>query len=284
MNFMNFGPSGTPAIGSDRELLAELGMSDAAAAAAIDKTRQALNLKLGPQRSSAADPPRRPYFKPTDLLLLIMSAQDSDHSFDEHAVWQFIEESAPYRSGGSEETYRRIQSQLGLEEIDLEGAGTVVMILPAFADMRAALPGFSMDLARVAERLARQRPAPWLAVLSSSNLQARMAADWLRLPAHRTGCATHEFVDHYLPTVLVFPRTGEDPRSYALNERNNLGAAPQFRASVIGEFVKFMLPEVERTRLFSYEDESDNPEGEHPGSTTKAPVDDKVTPRRRQSG
>jgi hypothetical protein len=265
-------------IRSDRELLSELGMTDAAAANYLGKSRQALNLKLGSRRANEV---REPYFKLSEILVLVIAAQNKPHPFDHEAVWRFVEETAPQRVGGSEETYQLLRKRLNdVHEVDLAEVGTVVMILPAFADMRAQLPAFVRDLRRLAGALDEARPRPWIAVLSSSKMQAEMAAEWLTLPKDKARWFTHEFVDYYPPSVLVFPREkavfqveraaakadGSDrqqtPRPYTLSERGTLAPAPQFRAHSIGEHVKFMLPPEARAELFTYEDEAGDDDDE----------------------
>lgn len=256
MNYM----SRTSRIGSlrirdDRDLLVELGLSDAAAATYLGKSRQALNVQLGAKRSSAV---RQPYFKLSEILVLVIAAEDRGHQFDEEAVWQFVEETARLRTGGSEQTFKLLKQHLdNAQEVDLTDVGTVLMVLPAFADMRAQLPNFSRDLRRLVEALDQVRPRPWVGVLSSSSMQAQMAAEWLTLPEDRSAWFTNEQVDSYGPTVLVFPRQGGEPRPYTVTDRGGLGPATQFRAQTMGEYVKFMLPPKARVELFTYEEEEE---------------------------
>lgn len=251
----------TTEIRSDRDLLAELGMSDAVAASYLGKSRQALNLKLGPKRVGAM---REPYFKISEILVLVMAARQRGQEFDEEAVREFIDDTASERAGQSDESLKLLDQLLsGVKDIDVTDAGTVVMILPAFADQRAQLPDFSKDLRRLAETLGEMQPVPWVTVFSSTKMQAQMAVEWLKLPMDKTRWFTHEYVDHYVPSVLVFSKKGGDPRPYVLTERGGLIQAPQFRAHTLAECVRFMLPPEARKELFTHEE------------------DDEVTPRRR---
>lgn len=238
-------------IDNDRDLLSALGMSDAAAAEAIGKTRQALNVKLGAQRDKGGGAQMPLYFKASDILLLILDVQDARRSFDEHAVLDYVDKTAGER-GGSKATYRQIKIKLTGEEdeFELDAAGTVVMMLPAFAEILTQLPEFSRGLQRFALELKKLETLPWVIVLSSSKMQADMANDWLNLPPQRTRAFAHEYVDYFVPCVLVYPAGEETPRAYALNERGTLGPAPQFRIGAMGEYMKFMLPAEQRAELF----------------------------------
>jgi hypothetical protein len=240
-------------IHSDRELLDHLGLNDAVAAAALGKTRQALNVKLGAQRDKVSGGQRPLYFKASDILLLILHARHARHSFSEYAVMEYVEGTAGER-GGSKETYGQIRfNLLGQEDVDLDAAGTVVLLLPAFTDIPTQLPEFSKALETAARKVGALPERPWVIVLSSSRTQAQIAAEWLQLPTDRTRTFTHEYVDYFVPCILVFPKGGETPRAYALNERGTLGLAPRFRIGAMSEYIKFMLPVKERTELFTYE-------------------------------
>jgi len=240
-------------IDSDRELLDHLGMSDAAAAAALGKTRQALNVKLGAKRDRESGGQRPLYFKASDILLLILHAQHERHSFSPYAVMDYVDGTASER-GGSKETYGQIRTTLiGDEDVDLEDVGTVVLLLPAFTEITTQLPEFSSALRGLAEKLNELQVKPWIIALSSSKTQAEMARDWLQLPTDWTRTFAHEYVDYFVPCVLIYPTGGQTPRAYALNERGTLGPAPRFRIGAIGEYIKFMLPVKERTELFRHE-------------------------------
>jgi hypothetical protein len=240
-------------IDNDRGLLFALGMSDATAAEAIGKTRQALNVKLGAQRNKESGGQRPLYFKASDILLLILHAQHARLRFDEFAVMDYVGGTAGER-GGSKETYGQIRANLtGEEDFDLDAAGTVVLVLPAFTEISTQLPEFSRGLERLVQMLAKLDAMPWIIVLSSNKLQADMAKESLGLPAERTRAFAHEYADYFVPCVLIYPTGGQTPRAYALNERGTLGPAPRFRIGTMGEYIKFMLPVKERTELFKHE-------------------------------
>lgn len=235
-------------IRNDRELLTELGMNDAVAASYLGKSRQALNMKLGPKRVDAMP---ESYFKISEILVLIMAARQRSQKFDEGAVRDFIDRTASERAGRSDSLKLLDQLLRGVEELDVTDAGTVVMILPAFADQRAQSPSFSRDLRRLAETIGRMQPVPRVMVISSTTMQAQIAAEWLKLPAGKTRWFGHELVDHYVPTVLVFSRKGGAPCPYLLTERGGLALAPQFRAYMMAECVRLMLPQEAREELFT---------------------------------
>lgn len=239
-------------IDNDRDLLLALGMNDATAAEAIGKTRQALNVKLGAQRDKGSGGQRPLYFKASDILLLVLHAQHARHPFNAYAVMDYVDGTAGER-GGSRETYVQIRSTLiGDEDVDLDGASTVVLLLPAFTEITTQLPEFSSALQGFANKLKELQAEPWIIVLSSSKTQAEMARDWLQLPANRTRTFAHEYVDYFVPCVLVYPAGKQTPRAYALTERGTLGPAPRFRIGAMGEYIKFMLPMPERIELFRH--------------------------------
>lgn len=243
---------GKSAIRTDRELLTALDMSDALAGNYLGKSRQALHMKLGPSNSGGNS---RPYFKIPELVLLIMAALQRGHAFDRKAVQEFVESTADGRPP-SEESLGILKQLLGGGAfVDVQDAGTIAMILPDFADQRAELPELSEDLRRLAENLAQLRPIPWVAVFSSTIVQARMAAEWLELPEARTRVFRHDYVDNFMPSLLVFSRTGGPPRPYLLTELGGIVPAPQFRANKMAEYVRYMLPAEARDELFDYEDE-----------------------------
>lgn len=243
---------GETAIRTDRELLTELDLSDALAGNYLGKSRQALHMKLG-ARNSNGNP--APYFKVSEVVMLVMAAQQRGHDFDRTAVLDFVTSTAGDRQP-SEESLTILKQILGAGAfVDVTDAGTIAMILPDFADQRAALPELSDDLKCLAEEVARLRPIPWVAVFSSTVVQARMAAEWLELPEAKTRVFRHDYVDNFMPSLLVFPRTEGPPRPYLLTELGGIIPAPQFRANKMAEYVRYMLPLDAREELFTYEEE-----------------------------
>lgn len=235
---------------NDRRLLDELGMNDAAAAMYLGKSRQALNFKLGAKRSQETRPP---YFKISDILVLVIAARQLGADFDCEAVRDYIDRTRDKRQGNSEAALKLLDQLLrGIEDVNVDDPATVVFILPAFADLRAELPDFSQELKRIASALSAKDRIPRILLFSSTKMLAEMAADWLRLPKERTYALTHDYVDHYVPSVLVFDREKGDPRTYVLTERGGLIPAPQFRAPMMAECVRFMLPPDLREELSSW--------------------------------
>ncbi|RYG79467.1 MAG: hypothetical protein EON59_16140, partial [Alphaproteobacteria bacterium] len=69
-------------IANDRDLLSALRLSDAVAATYVHKSRQTLNNQLGARKDASAP---TDYFKPAELLMLVLAASRDCPEFDEDA-------------------------------------------------------------------------------------------------------------------------------------------------------------------------------------------------------
>lgn len=234
---------GDGAIVDDRALLRALHMSDADAALFLGKSRQALNVQLGPKNGSNAPDD---YFKLSDILVLIAAARQLGRSFEVKALRAYVErtrkpekESAPYKL---------LMSLLKAEPegLDTSGADTVVFILPAFHEMRK-LTHVRDFLRKTAVELARRDPPCELFVLATTDGRARSAGDFLGID--HTQCFGSDLVDHYLPSIMVYRRAGDDLRVFVLTEEGNFSRAPTFIQPMVADCVRSMLPKAIRPAL-----------------------------------
>ncbi|RYG88305.1 MAG: hypothetical protein EON59_04875 [Alphaproteobacteria bacterium] len=144
-------------IGSDRELLAALGLTETQAADILDRTRQAVNAAF------VADRDRRGYFKPSHIILLRMAARAAGHDFDDQAVIAYVR--AVHKAAAAE----RVRSAFGMlaTRPDLSAAAEAWVILPDFARLRTMSP----DHADTIRSLAYDFPQTRLVYLTGSPFQ-----------------------------------------------------------------------------------------------------------------
>jgi hypothetical protein len=228
-------------IKDDRGLLDSLGLGDVDAAMFLGKSRQALNNQLGPKKAKPGQVRPTDYFRLGEILILVSGARQLGRDVDVPSVRHYVECTRAAEAGNA--PYRLLMELLDgeYEEIDLEGADTVVFLLPAFADLRASRGDVAMNLLHLAHSLPKGEGAPAVFVLSSTEMQAQMAGHWLGLN-DGANCFGREIVDHYLPTVLVYRRERDEPRPYVLTERGAFEAAPRFRSNMIADCVRSMMP------------------------------------------
>jgi hypothetical protein len=237
-------------ITNDREFLAALDMTDAQAAMYLGKSRQALNNKLKSKRRSDAPDD---YFKASDLLILVIAARRLGKEFDVREVRRYVERT---RSAADGDAYAMLIQELeGNDDIEREvmGASTVVLIIPEYDQLSKADPSGADQLTALAG-MVRQLPSnPWIVVLSISEVKANTAARQLGLSGVRVRPVSHEYVDHYTPMALIYGGSGDDdvePRPFLLTDTGRLVAAPHFRAPMMSDCVKYMLPKEVREELF----------------------------------
>jgi len=152
------GDRGAPvAIGSDRELLAALRLTETQAADILDRTRQALNAVF------VADRDRKGYFKPSNIILLRMAARAAGHDFDDEAVIDYVRR--VHKAAAAE----RVRGGFGVlaARPDLTGVSEAWIILPDFARLRSLSP----EHADTIRRLAYDFPGTRLVYLSGSPIQ-----------------------------------------------------------------------------------------------------------------
>ncbi|HVQ07891.1 MAG TPA: hypothetical protein VMS43_05610 [Allosphingosinicella sp.] len=236
------------AIADDRQLLVRLGLSDVDTAMILTKTRQALNNQLGPKKAPAGQQRPTNYFRMGEIALLVGGARQLDRPIDVPAIKHYVAATRSAEIG--KPAYQLLMKSLEgeSEEIDLADASTVVFLLPAFADLRAARGDVAMNLLYLAHALPRGEEAPAVFVLSSTEMQARMAGQWLGLDTG-SNCFGRDIVDHYLPTVLVYCRDRDESRPYVLTERGTFEAAPKFRSNMIADCVRSLMPSEMRPYL-----------------------------------
>jgi hypothetical protein len=236
------------AIRDDRELLDRLGLSDADAAMFLTKSRQTLINQLGAKKAGADLERPTDYFRLGEIATLISGARQLDRIIDVPAVWHYV---AVTRADdlGTQPYVMLVKLLRGkAEALDISGATTIVFLLPAFADLRASRGDVAMNLLHLAHDLPSGDAGPAVFVLSSTEMQARMAGQWLGLDTG-SNCFGRDIVDHYLPTVLVYRRDRDESRPYILTERGTFEAAPRFRSNMVADCVRSMMPSEMRSYL-----------------------------------
>lgn len=241
-------------IANDRELLQALGLNDAQTAMYVGRSRQALNNQLGAQRDGMA---RVATFKPSELLFLVLAARRNGIAFDEGAVLDYIELTRSVRKGPAGKAYELLsQTLLGSEDVDVKEASAIVMILPDFIELRASCVDAVDRLRDVVEEVREANPDCAIVVISSSRVKAQAALASFGLEEKRGEVEPvgHELADYYMPLVLIYGR-GEflkgNPRPYMLTRVGTLIGALQYRAPMMSECVRVMLPEALQQEIFS---------------------------------
>jgi hypothetical protein len=244
-------------IANDRDLLSALRLSDAVASTYVQKSRQTLNNQLGARKDPTAP---TNYFKPAELLLLVLAASRDCAEFDEDAkesVKAYIAETRGSMAKSPQEraAYQLVMETLSSEgAIDLEKAEGVIFLLPDFLGMAAAEAEAVNALKRLAARLRAQPGKPWSLILSSSGYQSKMAAETLGLDGD-VYPVSHDHAEHYMPAVLIY--TGSDkPEPFVISGRGTFVYAPVYRAPMMLTCLKDMLPEALRAKLFQRRQDS----------------------------
>jgi hypothetical protein len=236
-------------ISDDRELLDVLQMSDAQASMYLGKSRQALNNQLGSRRSGKAP---SDYFKARDLIVLITAARSLGREFDSAMIQRYIK-TRPRPRNDEPAGYALLDKVLGnIDQFELRDPSAIIFILPEFADLRTENREGAERLRDLVAAMYKADLDPWVVVLSSSEIRAKMATQWLGLSGDKVRSASHDYVDHYLPAILVYDREGDGyrPRPFVLTQAGSIVSAPQYRAAMMSECVQFMLPEDVRNILF----------------------------------
>jgi hypothetical protein len=234
-------------IANDRDLLDELQMSDADAAMFLGKSRQALNAQLGPKKGEGRAPPSD-YFKLSDILILTSAARQLGRSFDAAAVKGYVDSSR--KPATDTRPYELLISLLKAEPegLDTEGADSIILILPAFQELRTRWVSVATFLRRLVGELNQRVPRPRVLVLGSTATRARMAGQWLRgVPDE--DCFGSDMVDHYLPTIMAYRRAEDDLRIFVLTEEGSFKGAPSFVQDMMAGCVRSMLPLAARSAL-----------------------------------
>lgn len=230
-------------IRDDRQLLDELNLTDAEAASFLGKSRQALNGQLGSKRSREKSGPFD-YFKVSDIVILVSAARQVGRVFDVARISEYVFRTRPRRGDEPGVPFELLDNLLFGETsaIDVAQADTVVFMLPAFADLCAHRPDARDALVKIAKQLRSANPRPNIFVLSSTPTQAKMVAQWFDLDLEEDHCFGDEIVDHYLPTVLTYNQNSDIARPYVLTENGTFVEAPQFRAPMMVQCVRSLLP------------------------------------------
>lgn len=187
-------------IGSDRELLGALGLSETQAADILDRTRQAVNAAFVAKRD------RRGYFKPSDIILLRMAARAAGHDFDDQAVIGYVRE--VHKSAAAE----RVRSAFGMlaARPDLSTAEEAWVILPDFARLRSTSP----DHAATIKGLAHDFPHTRLVYLSGSPFQEDALKDFVGMVGDNEGERVFFMSENIIgaqPTMLIANPRGHAP-------------------------------------------------------------------------
>jgi hypothetical protein len=231
-------------IADDRSLLRCLKMSDADAALFLGKSRQALNSQLGPK--NGFNPPDD-YFKLSDILVLTSAARQLGRTFDVKALKDYIDRTrTPNKEGAP---YKLLMSLLNAEPegLDTDGADTVILILPAFHELRAKLPEVRDFLRKTVAELARRDPPCEIFVLGATDGRAQSAGDFLGVDRGR--CFGSDLVDHYLPSIMVYRRATDDLKVFILTQDGDFSRAPTFIQPMLADCVRSMLPKAIRPAL-----------------------------------
>lgn len=242
-------------IANDRDLLRALGLTDVVASTYVLKSRQTLNNQLGARRDSEAP---TNYFKPAELLMLVLAAVRDSPEFDEarkEEVREYIERTRG-RGAGHDRAYALLMETLTTQApIDLTLAKGVIFLLPEFYTMEREDEEAIVQLSRVVRRADDAENHPWSLILSSTPHQAKRAAEVLGLSAGDNDIftASHDNAEHYMPAMLVY-EGGDRAKAYVVTARGNLAAAPMYRSPMMLTCLKEMLPEEVRKRLFKPEE------------------------------
>ncbi len=243
-------------IANDRDLLSALGLSDAVASTYVRKSRQTLNNQLGPQKAGSAPDD---YFKPAELLLLVLAANRDCNQFDDSRREMVRDYIAATRGrddkARKDRAYSLVMETLAGEgRIDLNDSRGIVFVFPDFAGLAAAQPRAVAELSRVATRIAALSPRPWVLILSPSHYQSKMAAQTLGLKGEEIITVSHDHAEHYLSSVLVY-NGGDQADPFVVTARGALVPAPSYRSAMMLTCLKDMLEDSVRTQLFNLEED-----------------------------
>jgi hypothetical protein len=231
-------------MGNDRELLIALGMSDSDAASFLGRSRQALHQMLGPKDGSGAP---SNYFKAGDILTLVSAARQLGRvgpDFDPDVVLDYAEAT---RKESEPEAFALLRSVLSEkpQQLDLEGADAVILVLAGFAEMLSRFPSAGEFLTELVRKAASAEVGAEVVVVCPTSTRARIAGEWLRVPASR--CFGNDLADHYLPTIVIL-RAGE-PGVFVLTENGNFNGSAPFARATMAESVWALLPAEARQEI-----------------------------------
>ena len=237
-------------IANDRDLLEAIGLTDADVSAFLGKSRQTLNNQLGAKRDRTAP---RAYFKSGELLTLMTAARQWNPSFDDKTKRAVLAHIEGTRDGKGDGAYRLlIDSLRGGPEVNLDDAKGIVMIAPDFLGLLSRHRAIVDRLQAVADDVSSRDDAPWIVVLSSSSYQSKMASQTLGLSANQVRTASHDYVEHYLPMILVYDDLSEkaEPRPFIVSAEGALVPAPQYRGPMMSTCLQMMLSDPLVAELF----------------------------------
>lgn len=243
---------GDAEIQNDRDLLKALGdMRDTEASFYLGRSRQAINSQLGSKKSGKAPDD---YFKLGDIILLVIAARQAGKSFDEEAIRRYVERTRKGKEGAG--SYEMFELVIGKQEpLDVSNASAVILLVPDFTDLLrrpAAVQPFEKLAADLRENAGERK----VVLMSTTRLRAERAAEALGLKGDNVYSSSHEYVDHYIPMVLIFDkgktpqRPGDTPRAYALSDKDEFVPAPEYRVRAMSECILYMLPGELRESIF----------------------------------
>jgi hypothetical protein len=251
-------PDFASGITNDRELLDLLGLNDAQASMYLGRSRQALQNKL---KSKSRGTAPNDYFKPHDILLLVIAARRLGRLGDTEQVMKvqrYVQETrAP--DYGKNDSYKVLLDALGGADDDFEkalaAALAVIIIVPDYGMLNEARPGLARRLVEVAAAAETQPSNPWIVALASTEARANSAAQAFALSTQRFIAKPSHYTDHYTPMVLIYSGAPErpEPRPFILTETGQLVAAPYFSGAMQTACVRQMLPDEVRNDLFGAE-------------------------------
>lgn len=221
----------------DRHFLDALKMSDEVAALILGRSRQALHQKLGKSRKSpGANDRSRGAFKPCDTLALVNGAIYRKTDFDRELVKNYIVDI--YDDADQDEIGPLLQFLDPSRKISVASCERIVFILPAYAKLVRQRP---MVRASFVDLVNSASPGTNINILAHSDMWAEAAGEALGVPLEN--CVTHDNVQHYVDTVIIFEIDG-DPDSaaiYMLSDGEGLVEAPHWHTDTLAECTLDML-------------------------------------------
>lgn len=245
-------------ISNDRQLLNLLDLSDAVAAEYLSKSRQTLNTMLKSEENAPKD-----YFRLSDIYLLISAAARSGRVLSEAqkaSIRQYVQSTRAPASDEAQADGRkakkrprrdyemlmaRLQPTKSFDEASVHAA---IYILPAFSEMKNALPQQHDAIREEVEKFQNAPEPIELFCVSTTEFQAQMTGAAIGLNDVSNRCVGKAIVDHYQPMVLYYLLDEEIPKCKILTEQG-LVDAPFFRADMIKACVEGLLDANQRVVL-----------------------------------
>ena len=238
-------------IKDDHQLLKALGLSIPEAAGFLGKTRQALSARLSGANAASG------IFKLSDLIVLVLGARQvalvdekiDAHPFNFAAIARYLEESrAEFKD---DPTYGLLMKAIGRDDdIALDTVEVVAFVIPTVVDLTSQRPDIAQRIGELSEALARLGRLRASILLSSTELQAKIALQSLLRGLSDVIPVLDPAVERYVPMVLLFDERKTAPRVYMFVENGGLVEAPQYRTEMLGAWIKTSLMEDVRREFF----------------------------------